>query len=353
MSDILSLFFYIISFLISTFFYSLHNKQKKNKELYLFFAFMIPFFISSLRYNVGTDYKNYENMYQGIASGKIATRGFEVGTLLIYKVANILGNSQYVFAISAFLTLFFIFHAIEYVNKEYRTLVYFCYIFLYFPSSFNVIRQSLAMAIIFYGYKFLICKNIKKWCFTIMLATLFHSSAIICMPIYFLVTMRRQVIKLLIILIFFIMALNYQFFLDIISKKLPILAYYSSYAENNAQDSKNLLFFLHLIFLLLFFILRKPLLIRNKTNDIYLYLYAIAVILLLTGFVNVFLKRIALYFQLFEILLLANIPSIFIRRDRLLVRGVIATYALLMFIVSAYVLRHADIIPYNFIGGSR
>ena len=59
-----SLIFYISIFLASAVF--MRIGQKRKNRLFLLISLLIPILASGLRYNVGTDFKNYENIYNGI-----------------------------------------------------------------------------------------------------------------------------------------------------------------------------------------------------------------------------------------------------------------------------------------------
>lgn len=67
-------------------------------------------------------------------------------------------------------------------NKKYRVslcLSFFIFLTLFYNSSFNLVRQCIAIFILFYGFNFLIRKEWIKYIITIVIAMLFHNSAII------------------------------------------------------------------------------------------------------------------------------------------------------------------------------
>lgn len=78
-------------------------------------------------------------------------------------MAYLFKEPQIMFAIVAFLTVFITYRAI--LNKKEKmsiALMFALYIFLYYMYSLNIIRQMLAVSIIFYSYKYIINHNFKN-----------------------------------------------------------------------------------------------------------------------------------------------------------------------------------------------
>lgn len=57
-------------------------------------------------------------------------------------------------------------------------------------TSMNIVRQSIAVAILFYGYQYLVRGSFKKYLRYILIAFGFHASAIIMLPLYFVIRGR-------------------------------------------------------------------------------------------------------------------------------------------------------------------
>lgn len=95
------------------------------------------------------------------------------------------GNIHTVFFISSVITLYFVNKGVK--NIEYDRYLYitlFLLTFQYF-DLFNIVRQGISMSIFFYASKFIHEKNAKKYFWFSLLAILFHYSAIIMLPLYF------------------------------------------------------------------------------------------------------------------------------------------------------------------------
>jgi transmembrane protein EpsG len=157
----------------------------------------VLFGISALRWRVGTDYRTYEILFPDLArevTNKELTFFGEPGLRVIAWVAmEISGDSAVMFAIAALITVGL------FVRTIWRWSPAFAFgIALYilagtWHSSFNIVRQYVACAIVFAGHRYIIERKFGKWLFIVSLATLFHVSAIGSILLYFVPTRRTSV----------------------------------------------------------------------------------------------------------------------------------------------------------------
>ena len=342
MNDFDSLIFYIISFLFSATFYYIYNK--KNYKFFLILSFCIPMIIGGLRYKVGTDYISYVGMYNN--ENKI-----DLGFIFISRISAQLGGVQSLFFMYNSLTLIFIFMGLNNIDKKIRPFAYFCYLFLFYTTSFNIMRQFLAASIVFYAYKYIIKKEPIKWIIFIIIAFIFHNTSILCLPLYIILNSKSSKFKVIALLGTVLIAFNYNSLLKIISG-YSTFDHYSLYLNDYGDTINNKMFFIDAIILIYILIFKKKLLKQDINNNTYILLYIVSVILSLTGFFNPYVKRIGIYFSLPKIILLSEIPLICSDKNiKILNYLFIIMYAVGIFIISAYVLKQANIIPYNMIGG--
>ncbi|MDD5979928.1 MAG: EpsG family protein [bacterium] len=343
MSDFESLIFYIISFLVSFFLYALYNKY--NKKVFLIISFIIPCLIGGLRYNVGTDFQDYYYMY--------LTKNYaDVGFKIISIISSHLTGFQSLIFIYNFLSLFFIFLGLKNINKNSRSFAYLCYLFLHFTSNFNGIRQMLAVSIIFFAYKYINEKNLKKYLIFVLLAGLCHTTAFLCIPLYFIFTTSKFKNKALYLILMIILSINFQNVITLLGH-FSLFNKYMTYLNYQGVSFNNYSFFLDL--LILFYILhfKKRIIKNDERNSVYIYIYIFALILSITGFFSPFVKRISTYFKIIDIFLLGSIPSsCFNNKNKLLNYIIIIFLIITKFVLSAYVLKQANIIPYYFMGGN-
>lgn len=339
MSDFVSIIFYIFSFLFSVFLYKLY--EKSNKKIFEVLSFIIPMVIGGFRNFVGTDYPLYITLYNNNST-------VDFGFIVISRIAKYFNSYQLMFFIYNFLTLLFIFLGLKNVDKKFRTFSYFGYLFLFYTSSFNIIRQMLAVSIIFYSFKYIINKNFFKFFIWVIVATCFHNTAILVLPLYIIVNFNIKY-KLFSLAVLLLICLNYEKLIYIFSN-ISILSKFVRYSEYTGTVSfNNYSFYLDLLILIYLLIFRKAINNYNKDNDKYLYMYSISVILMLTGFTNPAVKRIANYFKTSILFLLPVIP--YVQKDsknKMLHFLIIIIYVIGSLVMFAYVLKQADIIPYNF-----
>jgi hypothetical protein len=135
----------------------------------VFLTLWIP---ASLRYGIGYDYYSYVNIFNNINLWN-----GEIGWVLLNKVIHFLGlSSQWVFAFSSFLIYFPICFIIK--RKNFFYCIIFFFILLIYRSSYDIIRQHIAVsflvaAVIALGFK----KNIRFFIW-VALASLFHQTAL-------------------------------------------------------------------------------------------------------------------------------------------------------------------------------
>lgn len=142
--------------------------------------------ILGFRYQVGTDYMSYVHIFELYKSGA-KTVGVEMGYELLNKIVLLFDlNFWVVFFISSAITNYFILKLFH--EKSYN---FFLSIYILFGVGFvffqtNAIRQALAISLTFYGTKYLTEQNFKKYFVFCLLGSLFHFSALIMIPIYWL-----------------------------------------------------------------------------------------------------------------------------------------------------------------------
>ncbi len=177
--------------------------------------------VSGLRYMVGTDYMAYMQGY-----------GYRVANvwndLLSFKEPG-LGVVSLISAViyDDFATMFFnvalitvalnVFTISKYSSNFIMGIMLYIFIGAW-HNSFNGIRQYLAAAIIFAGHRFILEKKFLKYCIVVLLASSFHITALIMLPLYFVVNRKINIRNIiLVICIAVIMRYSYDFLFEIMS----------------------------------------------------------------------------------------------------------------------------------------
>lgn len=175
---------------------------RHNKKSLLLFSFMLLFIFSALRDGFGNDYDSYKNIYDIIkATGEYSFYDDNPLFVLLNKISP---TFQWFIAITSFIFLFAIYRLIKKnVEIEYHGLALLLfllnpYIFLINLSS---IRQSIALALFIFAIGFAIKRKIMPYILLIFIASLFHTSAIVLLPFYFLAKPKKVSRAFLIIFI--------------------------------------------------------------------------------------------------------------------------------------------------------
>lgn len=160
--------------------------SKKIFLVYLFFViFTILWLVGALRYNVGVDYVVYSySQIPRVLSGDFSA--VEPLASLIFIVGAKMGSYQYIFAIIQFLIIFFTVKAIYDSSVNYTFSFLLLFLTGFFNSSLNLMRQSIAISIFLFSIKYIFDRKFIKYLFWIVVAFLFHKTAIIYLPVYFL-----------------------------------------------------------------------------------------------------------------------------------------------------------------------
>ena len=367
MNEIESLFFYMISFVLVVFFilqvekiYNKKEKQKSDKIKIVFFTFLglgILTLISGLRYKVGTDYNNYLDyyfVYSVLDFKDIIKYANELLFIVVIKIAYFFQEPQIMFGIMAFITIYITYRAIlSQKEKISITLTFALYIFLYYMYSLNIIRQALAIAIVLYSYKYILQRDLKKFILTIIIATLFHTTALFFFPFYFVSPNKNEKEKKLKSLMrFFIIGTLFFIViqLDIVINLLSQVGLFSRFSLYNVvnEQGDNRQIIINTILLFIFLLYSKPLIKYNEDNKLYIFFYIVGYVLTLSGFFSPYAKRMALYFNISEIYLLSAFPRITKNNaQKLLISFIIIIYMIFMFVILVYYLNMGNAIPYQ------
>ncbi len=168
------------------------------------FAVILPVMISGFRYGIGVDYFNYSDIYYSLTSNNnilddILNTRYEPGWILLNHVVKLVFNDvTYVFIISSLIIWVCNFKAI-YDNKNWIRLGTGMLILLttLYNPSFNIIRISVGASIIMLAVKPIIDKKPLKFIFMVLIAACFHYTALIFLPVYWVVNSSSNNIGLI------------------------------------------------------------------------------------------------------------------------------------------------------------
>lgn len=196
-SENISYGIYFFSIIGGTFFaylaqkYAVYKKNEvKVQKLFWCISFLFLCLPVALRGN-GVDQDNYILRYTLYNKPDLAYAASYRGDpeplfFLLNLLAAKLGGFQWVYIFEAFLSLYFVYLAFEKKIKEINLgISVFIYATAYYLFLFGLVRMSIAIGMVMYSYHFLEERKFGKYCAMILLATGFHYSAIIMLPMYF------------------------------------------------------------------------------------------------------------------------------------------------------------------------
>ena len=367
-------YYYLTIFLIISFFalaesVSIESRVKRFGLLLVFFLLTLT---AGLRYETGVDWRIYSGFYSLIPPiDQIVTKtgragifheidlGYDVFTSTIKYCG---GSIQTVFFLVSVLSSFFLFKSLKKYTPYPLNSILVYYGLLYFMLDMSGLRQALALAIFLFSCQYIHERKFYRFFLLIVLATLFHWSSIVLLPLYFVCSRR---LSLFTIVAFMIPALIIFFFsirwLDaIITLILPFFSneslltkgyIYTTTTEFTGGWKLNLTTIfnisLSLAILILLITYRQELETRFKYFNLFFNLFFIQLVIYFScSELPEIAERMKLFFVVANVILLPYfIPLFRITKDRIFAFCCIALYAFAL--SRTYLLERSATIAYH------
>lgn len=338
----------------------MRGSRYRNYGKFIFWiALSIPVIVSGFRYGIGVDYFNYERIYYRITSSnnlidEIINTRYEPGWILLnYFVKYIFDDVKYVFIVSSLLIWLFHFKAIyHYKNSISVGIAIFILLSTLYNPSFNIIRQSLAASILLLTIKPILDKSFWKFIVITLLAACFHYTSLVFLPAYWIVNSKKENVALVKKVISIIITILLILFANQMLSFITSFEMFSAY--NHYQMQYDDLGFGMVI-------LRLPVIViillnlgklRSQSNPMYLLsiLYFIGIILKFFGYLADYVGRIATYYEMIQILILAAIVKVQRNKyEKLLYAFLIIIYFIGMYTLEIIIENGHKTIPYNWV----
>ena len=161
---------------------------KQQMNVFHVIALALICLVVGFRNEVGNDWGAYVTFFNGFqfySFDSVFSGEYEIGFgLMNYLLARANMHYTVMFFLIALFTWAFFFKSLD--IRILPILIFFVFTDEYFFWSMNVIRQFMAMAMFLYSIQFIIQRRLIYFVGLIALATLFHTSAIIMLPVYWL-----------------------------------------------------------------------------------------------------------------------------------------------------------------------
>lgn len=319
-------------FLVIMLFSGLHYARKDYlvTDYYedFFFNALILFAIlfAGFRYKIGNDYDSYGTIYKEIAKEPLSTY-VEPGFAYVCYFMGLIGiKVQGMFLLFSALTILLM--GVTLKKHSVNPLFSFLLLLLipiYYFGIMDSIRQHFALSLVFYSVRFIIDKKFLKFLLIVLFAALFHKTALIILPVYFLAHLNYNrfilIGGLIIVVIYPITSLLEDNIL------LVDYAQYLNSKPSELASGLSLMVRLSLFFIVLF--------LKDKAEDdndkVVINIYLLGVILYFATISTEALSRISFYLIIFEIIAIVNVFHKFVRSDKLQLSGLYLAFCSIMF----------------------
>lgn len=167
--------------------YGTGSRQGKIDQICMTAIFFLLAGASALRIYTGNDYQTYISHFHDIYRGNyvVTERGFNLVVTGVYRFFQ---KECYlvVFALFAFLTVGVFLKALYDQSVDFK-MSFFLFMALgtYF-QTYNTVRYYFALAIVLYSMRYVLRKQYIRFLAAILIASLFHKTALIVIPMYLL-----------------------------------------------------------------------------------------------------------------------------------------------------------------------
>lgn len=280
------------------------NRILTGRKIYIMLAGGILVFIAGMRSTaVGMDTNMYQILFEYVKESNSLRQaltgwqrgGTEFGYVCLEFLISRTADFQIFLWISGVISIIPVMIAIYKYSKNYWMSIFLFVSFGYFSFFMNAVRQSLAMGICMLAF---ICareRKIIKFLVLVGAAALFHASAIIFLPVYWLnkIKLTRRTVLCYVFLVMIANLFKNQFFqlINIFSRQR-----YS--AVNDAGGARMYLFMLATVFLIWFF---KNQFLRDSNEKVLFYMLAISTLIWPVTSANTSVFRLYYFYHIFMI----------------------------------------------------
>ena len=313
------------------------SKNKPN-IVFVFILTSVLVILSGLRNNIG-DTGTYMESYKMIATNQSnidlsVDFGFNLFQLLLINIST---NPQIlIFTTSLIINTLNIFTFRKYYSL-FELEVYIYITSCYYLVTMNGIRQALAAAIIFAATQFIINGEFIKYLIVVLIASTIHASAIIMLPIYFIV--RSKAWSKVTIVIIAISFISFIFFYKIMPVAFNMLentqyGHYEEYILTGGSGGVNIVrVVIAAIPVILAFIYRCKLESEWKYSNVFVNMSLINLILYIFSLYNWIFSRFNIYFNLYSFVLLPYlIKNMLEKKERDLIYYLFILFYFILFI---------------------
>jgi hypothetical protein len=197
-----------------------YKKHKTRKDFWYAFTCLIFILLSGLRYRIGGDTLTYMNMYDDFPTlftvdwNHFETKYQPLWNLFVLIHKTITPDFALLQFTHATILNVSIFAFIKKRTNNLFTFIYFYFILYYFALNFEALRESLAVAVFLYGFKYFENKKWIHYCLFAFISFGFHVSAVFLFFLPLFRNLKLTLTKVFVILLILILCVSvfYNFF---------------------------------------------------------------------------------------------------------------------------------------------
>lgn len=322
---------------------------KKNQKYFLIVFGILVLFLILRAPSVGVDADNYKKIfeyYHNVDFSEMLVRGrHEIGFKYYCKIFSLIFNNYSFFLmVTSILSMIGVYYFIKDNSKNYIQSLYIFITFNFYGYFFGILRQCLAISILLYSLKFIKERKLFPFLLSVFLAFLFHKTALVFLPLYFVYNLKIDKKKLVIwgtLIILFLIFKDYilQFILNYIYRPESLKA--------STGDGYKMLFLLIGTSIASYFYQDK-LLKQDKNNQILINMTFIATLIQVLATIFSTAYRVTLYYSFAIIVLIPKILKA-IENNKLRLFLTISMYVVLGLYFYMMTTNLVDYVEYHFI----
>lgn len=312
-----------------------NNNKYKSLAISLFstsIIFIILMIISGFRSpsSIGDTFF-YSHSYRLLGTNPvIGANSKDTGFLLIMILLNkISKDPQILIFFTAFITNLFIILTLYRYSKPFALGVYLYFGTVLYYVTMNGIRQSMVSAILFGAVRCIINNQWKRYFIIVILLSTIHGSALMFLPLYFLV--RKEAWNRTFWAVLLISVMSVVAFRPMLGMIVQLLesTQYSNYGHdmvNNSSSTNVIRLFITLVPIVLAYLVKDEL--RNKwpESSIFIYMSLFNFIFMLLSTQYKYFYRLCIYFELYNLVLIPRLMYFYDKKTRMLLYAGIITF---------------------------
>ncbi|PXW92009.1 EpsG-like putative glucosyltransferase [Streptohalobacillus salinus] len=323
---------------------TLSKRDTSLKKMSFISVFLTLGLFSAFRDGIGIDYISYIMHIERIAMGlpNYMEPGFQYLAKFIMYITK---DPRMVIGAASIITSFFYVSAIYKQSNNIKFSVFLFLTWGYYFFTFNTIRNYLALSIVIYAIVYLFDRKYFKFIFGILIAALFHKSALICLPLYFIASKKINKQTYLLIA----MSSLLLFFLKDLLRDVAFWIY--PQYEGTVYDTGRISIFniLKSSVVLFYGVMYYSKIKADIKLRTYFNLNFFSLIIYTSLYWLPEISRIGFYFNIVSIFLIPNLTILIKKRDRMIINLLIYSFSIIIFVLlmRSFYAPNIKLLPYN------